>query len=197
MKKLFGTDGIRGVAGQPPARRTHHLRHRPRPRHHLSAKTPLRASSSAWTPASPATGSPPPLPPASCGRSLGRERRCHHHARRRLPRPHSWLRRRRRHLRLAQSLAGQRHQALRPRRLQASRLHRTRHRRRDLPSARGHTQHRRRQTTPPAVNEADRADYVRFLLAAVPGLSLDGKPHRHRLRQWSRLRRCARSSLPS
>jgi phosphoglucosamine mutase len=31
------------------------------------------------------------------------------------------------------------------------------------------------QTTPPEVNEADRADYVRFLLAAVPGLSLDGK----------------------
>jgi phosphoglucosamine mutase len=30
------------------------------------------------------------------------------------------------------------------------------------------------QTTPPAVNEADRAEYVRFLLAAVPGLSLDG-----------------------
>ncbi len=31
------------------------------------------------------------------------------------------------------------------------------------------------QTTPPEVNDADRADYVRFLLAAVPGLSLDGK----------------------
>ena len=31
------------------------------------------------------------------------------------------------------------------------------------------------QSTPPTVNEADRADYVRFLLAAVPGLSLDGK----------------------
>jgi len=31
------------------------------------------------------------------------------------------------------------------------------------------------QTKPPAVNDADRADYVRFLLAAVPGLSLDGK----------------------
>lgn len=31
------------------------------------------------------------------------------------------------------------------------------------------------QTTPPEVNEADRADYIRFLLAAVPGLSLDGK----------------------
>ncbi|RSL16298.1 phosphoglucosamine mutase [Edaphobacter aggregans] len=31
------------------------------------------------------------------------------------------------------------------------------------------------QTVPPPVNEADRADYVRFLLAAVPGLSLDGK----------------------
>jgi phosphoglucosamine mutase len=30
------------------------------------------------------------------------------------------------------------------------------------------------QTTPPAVNEADRAEYVHFLLAAVPGLSLDG-----------------------
>lgn len=29
--------------------------------------------------------------------------------------------------------------------------------------------------SPPTVNEADRADYVRFLLAAVPGLSLDGK----------------------
>jgi phosphoglucosamine mutase len=28
---------------------------------------------------------------------------------------------------------------------------------------------------PPAVNEADRAEYVRFLLAAVPGLSLDGR----------------------
>jgi phosphoglucosamine mutase len=27
----------------------------------------------------------------------------------------------------------------------------------------------------PAVNEADRAEYVRFLLASVPGLSLDGK----------------------
>jgi phosphoglucosamine mutase len=32
-----------------------------------------------------------------------------------------------------------------------------------------------KQTTPPAVNEADRAEYVRFLLAAVPGLSLDGR----------------------
>jgi phosphoglucosamine mutase len=31
------------------------------------------------------------------------------------------------------------------------------------------------QATPPEVNEADRADYVRFLLAAAPGLSLDGK----------------------
>lgn len=31
------------------------------------------------------------------------------------------------------------------------------------------------QTVPPAVNDADRAEYVRFLLAAVPGLSLDGK----------------------
>ena len=31
------------------------------------------------------------------------------------------------------------------------------------------------QAVPPAVNDADRADYVRFLLAAVPGLSLDGK----------------------
>jgi phosphoglucosamine mutase len=30
------------------------------------------------------------------------------------------------------------------------------------------------ETVPPAVNEADRAEYVRFLLAAVPGLSLDG-----------------------
>jgi phosphoglucosamine mutase len=30
------------------------------------------------------------------------------------------------------------------------------------------------QTIPPAVNEADRAEYVRYLLAAVPGLSLDG-----------------------
>ncbi len=29
--------------------------------------------------------------------------------------------------------------------------------------------------TPPAVNESDRAEYVRFLLAAVPGLSLDNK----------------------
>ncbi|NYF77877.1 phosphoglucosamine mutase [Granulicella arctica] len=33
----------------------------------------------------------------------------------------------------------------------------------------------RRGGVPPAVNEADRAEYVRFLLAAVPGLSLDGK----------------------
>jgi phosphoglucosamine mutase len=31
------------------------------------------------------------------------------------------------------------------------------------------------QTVPPLVNEADRAEYVRFLLAAVPDLSLDGK----------------------
>jgi phosphoglucosamine mutase len=29
--------------------------------------------------------------------------------------------------------------------------------------------------SPPPVNEADRAEYVRFLLAAVPGLSLDGR----------------------
>ncbi len=29
--------------------------------------------------------------------------------------------------------------------------------------------------TPPAVNEGDRAEYVRFLLAAVPGLSLDNQ----------------------
>ena len=32
-----------------------------------------------------------------------------------------------------------------------------------------------RKTIPPEVNEADRAEYVRFLLAAVPGLSLDGQ----------------------
>jgi phosphoglucosamine mutase len=31
------------------------------------------------------------------------------------------------------------------------------------------------QAVPPEVNEADRAEYVRFLLAAVPGLSLDGR----------------------
>jgi phosphoglucosamine mutase len=31
------------------------------------------------------------------------------------------------------------------------------------------------QMAPPPVNEADRADYVRFLLGAVPDLSLDGK----------------------
>jgi phosphoglucosamine mutase len=31
------------------------------------------------------------------------------------------------------------------------------------------------RTVAPAVNEADRAEYVRFLLAAVPDLSLDGK----------------------
>lgn len=31
------------------------------------------------------------------------------------------------------------------------------------------------EVTPPPVNEADRADYVRSLLAAVPGLSLDGR----------------------
>jgi phosphoglucosamine mutase len=31
------------------------------------------------------------------------------------------------------------------------------------------------QSVPPEVNEADRAEYVRFLLAAVPGLSLDGR----------------------
>jgi phosphoglucosamine mutase len=32
-----------------------------------------------------------------------------------------------------------------------------------------------RQSVAPTVNDADRAEYVRFLLAAVPGLSLDGK----------------------
>jgi phosphoglucosamine mutase len=32
-----------------------------------------------------------------------------------------------------------------------------------------------RQVTAPKVNEADRAEYVRFLLSAVPGLSLDGR----------------------
>jgi phosphoglucosamine mutase len=31
------------------------------------------------------------------------------------------------------------------------------------------------QTVPPTVNEADRTEYVRFLLAAVQGLSLDGR----------------------
>ncbi len=31
------------------------------------------------------------------------------------------------------------------------------------------------QAVPPVVNEADRAEYVRFLLDAVPGLSLDGR----------------------
>jgi phosphoglucosamine mutase len=31
------------------------------------------------------------------------------------------------------------------------------------------------QVIPPEVNEADRAEYIRFLLAAVPGLSLDGR----------------------
>jgi phosphoglucosamine mutase len=32
-----------------------------------------------------------------------------------------------------------------------------------------------RQTVAPEVNEADRAEYIRFLLDAVPGLSLDGR----------------------
>jgi phosphoglucosamine mutase len=32
-----------------------------------------------------------------------------------------------------------------------------------------------RQSNPPYVNEGDRAEYVRFLLEAVPGLSLDGR----------------------
>ncbi|HXC97658.1 MAG TPA: phosphoglucosamine mutase [Edaphobacter sp.] len=32
-----------------------------------------------------------------------------------------------------------------------------------------------KQSIPPPVNENDRAEYVRFLLAAVPGLSLDGR----------------------
>jgi phosphoglucosamine mutase len=32
-----------------------------------------------------------------------------------------------------------------------------------------------RTVTPPPVNEADRAEYVRFLLDSVPGLSLDGR----------------------
>jgi phosphoglucosamine mutase len=32
-----------------------------------------------------------------------------------------------------------------------------------------------KRAVPPDVNEADRAEYVQFLLAAVPGLSLDGK----------------------
>ncbi len=31
------------------------------------------------------------------------------------------------------------------------------------------------EVTPPAVNESDRAEYVRFLLSAVPGLSLDNQ----------------------
>ncbi|CAN5491440.1 phosphoglucosamine mutase [soil metagenome] len=31
------------------------------------------------------------------------------------------------------------------------------------------------QSAPPEVNEADRAEYIRFLLAAVPGLSLDNR----------------------
>ena len=31
------------------------------------------------------------------------------------------------------------------------------------------------ETVPPLVNESDRAEYVQFLLAAVPGLSLDGR----------------------
>jgi phosphoglucosamine mutase len=32
-----------------------------------------------------------------------------------------------------------------------------------------------KQSSPPDVNESDRAEYVHFLLAAVPGLSLDGR----------------------
>jgi phosphoglucosamine mutase len=36
-------------------------------------------------------------------------------------------------------------------------------------------EHRTSNVEPPAVNESDRAEYIRFLLAAVPGLSLDGR----------------------
>jgi phosphoglucosamine mutase len=42
-------------------------------------------------------------------------------------------------------------------------------------SARSEAEGSASSLAPPPVNEADRAEYVRFLLAAVPGLSLDGR----------------------
>ncbi len=135
MKKLFGTDGIRGVAGQSPLdpatihavglALAHHLGQRLSTRPHRPGHPRILRLDRRHPHRRPHRR-----------RSHGRNRRRHHHARRRLPRPRPPLRGRHRHLRLAQSLAGQRHQALRPRRLQASRLHRTRHRSRNLPPPR-------------------------------------------------------------
>ncbi len=186
MKKLFGTDGIRAVAGQSPLDPStvyaiglalaHTLKaSTPSPRVLLGMDTRESSEAIAATLTAALDAGGASVENAGVITTPAVAHLTH------APR----LRHRRRHLRLAQSLAGQRHQALWSRRLQAPRRHRTRHRSRDLPAVEQSgcpaSRLRPRQRAPP-VNEADRAEYTRFLLAAVPGLSLDNHTIVDRLR---------------
>jgi phosphoglucosamine mutase len=184
MKKLFGTDGIRGVAGQFPLDLTTVHAVGLALAHHLAPIAPDLAprviigqdtrESSCWIDAALTAG-------LTAGRAMVESAgvittpavaflaRAHNCSRRHC------------HLRLAQSLGRQRHQALRPRRLQTPRLHRTRHRITRSSAASIATEPPQVSALRPPcrhrtlVNDADRAEYIRFLLAAVPGLSLDGR----------------------
>ena len=121
-RKLFGTDGIRAIAGEAPLDPTtiygvglalgHSLRKTTaQPKVLLGRDT---RESGPWIAATLAEAL------RQVGRTCRERRRCYH-SRCRVSRAHAWLPRRRGHLRIAQSLAGQRHQALRRRRLQAAR----------------------------------------------------------------------------
>ena len=112
--RLFGTDGVRGVGGpaaarsadRPPARRGAGARAAARHRRRRSSSSAAtRASRAAWIEAELAHG--------ACGEgAVGDQRRRRADAGRRLPDAHRQLRRRRRHLRVAQSVRGQRHQGV-------------------------------------------------------------------------------------
>ena len=128
MRKLFGTDGIRAVAGQSPLdKRTifavgvalaHHISSPGgQPRVVLGMDT---RESSEWIAAVITAG----LKHGGAAVESGRR---HHDAGGGIPGAGARLRRGHRHLGVAQSVAGQRHQGLRARRLQAAGCDRARH----------------------------------------------------------------------
>ncbi len=173
-RKLFGTDGIRGIAGEPPLDPTtifaaglalgHSLRKATSAARVLLGRD--TRESSPWIAATFAAG----LRDAGTQVESAGSRS---HARGRLSRAHARVSRRRRYLRVAQSLARQRHQAVRRRRIQTAGCRRARNRRRDPPSR---CACRGADASPPSVedNATLQGDYIQFLLDAVPGLSLQG-----------------------
>ena len=90
MKKLFGTDGIRAVAGEAPLDAKTIFATGLALAHSLGGKAfPHRRYCWARTRASPAPGFPPSSPRALARWRRGAERRCDHYAGRRLSHAHS------------------------------------------------------------------------------------------------------------